>query len=300
MRIAVTGTQGQVVSCLIEAACKLPGIEIVPLGRPELDLAVPSTITPALAAAQPHLVVSAAAYTAVDLAEDEPELAYRVNATGAGTTACAAEELGVPIIHLSTDYVFSGHQQAPYVEEDPTGPISVYGASKLAGERAVAAANPRHLIMRTAWVYSAYGKNFVKTMVRLAQDRNELSVVRDQWGNPTSAHDIADCILHIALRLRSDSNFTGWGVYHLAGQGETNWSGFASHVLHASKRLSGPYAHVREIAAADYPTRARRPANSRLRTQKLLTEFGWSSPPWQEAADAVVASIVPHMGKTGR
>lgn len=300
MRIAVTGRQGQVVSCLIEAACKWPGLEVIPLGRPDLDLTVPSTIEPAIAAARPHLVVSAAAYTSVDLAEDEPELAYSVNATGAGAAARAAGELGIPIIHLSTDYVFSGEKQGSYVEGDATGPLSVYGASKLAGEQAVIAANTQHLILRTAWVYSAYGKNFVKTMMRLAQDRQELSVVGDQWGSPTSAHDIADCVLHIASRVTSDASFADWGVYHLAGHGEINWSGFARHILQTSKRQGGPFAHVNDIATADYPTRARRPANSRLRTEKLSAAFGWSSPHWQEAVDAVVASVIPHLTKVRR
>ncbi|WP_292090156.1 NAD(P)-dependent oxidoreductase, partial [Mesorhizobium sp.] len=159
------------------------------VGRPALDLARPETVFAALAEARPDIVVSAAAYTNVDQAEDEKELAFAVNATGAGKVAEAAAGLGVPVIHLSTDYVFDGAKDSAYVETDATAPLGVYGASKLAGEKAVAAANPRHLILRTAWVYSPFGRNFVKTMLRLASDRDEISVVADQWGNPTSALD---------------------------------------------------------------------------------------------------------------
>lgn len=292
MRILVTGREGQVVSCLVEAAASQPGIDVLPLGRPQLDLAKPATITAAIVAAAPDLVVSAAAYTAVDLAEDERDLAFAINAEGAGAVAAAAAQLGVPVIHLSTDYVFSGDLDRAYVESDATGPTGAYGASKLAGETAVAAANPRHLILRTAWVYSAYGKNFLKTMMRLAETREELSVVADQWGNPTSAHDIADGILHIAPYLESHPAFDGWGIYHLAGAGETNWSGFAGHILTTSGRQGGPTARVRDIATVDYPTKARRPANSRLDTTRLRSTFGWSCRFWGEATDEVVGRIL--------
>ncbi|TIT02925.1 MAG: dTDP-4-dehydrorhamnose reductase, partial [Mesorhizobium sp.] len=182
------------------------------------------TVLAALEATRPDVVVSAAAYTAVDQAEDEKDLAFAVNATGAGKVAEAAARLGVPVIHLSTDYVFDGAKDGAYVETDATAPLGVYGASKLAGEEAVAAANPRHIILRTAWVYSPFGRNFVKTMLRLAADRDEIAVVADQWGNPTSALDIADAILHAAPKLIDDRNFAAFGVYHLAGEGDTNWS----------------------------------------------------------------------------
>lgn len=292
MKIAVTGREGQVVSCLIEKAAGVAGVEIVTLSRPELDLARPETIAPAIEAARPDIVVSAAAYTAVDKAEDEPDLAFAVNGTGAGKIAEAAARLAIPVIHLSTDYVFDGTADRPYVETDTTAPKSVYGASKLAGEQAMAAANPRHLILRTAWVYSAFGNNFVKTMLRLAQTRDEIGVVSDQWGNPTSAHYIADAILHVAQRLHVDSTFTGWGVYHLAGLGDTNWSGFARHILDTSGRHDGPHAIVRDITTSDYPTKARRPANSRLSSEKFSTRFGWAGRTWQEAVDESVARII--------
>ncbi|TIP50343.1 MAG: NAD(P)-dependent oxidoreductase, partial [Mesorhizobium sp.] len=168
----------------------------------------------------------------------------------------------------------------------------VYGASKLAGEEAVAAANPRHIILRTAWVYSPFGKNFVKTMLRLAADRDEIAVVADQWGNPTSALDIADAILHAAARLADDRNFAAFGVCHLAGEGDTNWSGFARLILDTSRTLGGPYAKVRDIATADYPTKARRPQNSRLSSAKFEGVFGWRAPHWREAAGRVVHRLL--------
>ncbi|PBB98425.1 dTDP-4-dehydrorhamnose reductase [Mesorhizobium sp. WSM3862] len=290
MRLAVTGREGQVAASLIERGSK--DVEVVAVGRPVLDLARPETVFAALAAARPDIVVSAAAYTNVDQAEDEKELAFAVNATGAGKVAEAAAELGVPVIHLSTDYVFDGAKDSAYVETDATAPLGVYGASKLAGEKAVAAANPRHLILRTAWVYSPFGRNFVKTMLRLASDRDEISVVADQWGNPTSALDIADAVLHAAVRLRHDKNFAAFGIYHLAGSGETNWSTFARHILDTSLAFGGPHAKVRDIATSDYPTKARRPQNSRLSSVKFAGVFGWQASHWKCSVEAIIARLV--------
>ncbi|MER9652415.1 dTDP-4-dehydrorhamnose reductase [Mesorhizobium sp. M0152] len=292
MRLVVTGREGQVAASLLEAGQARAGVEVIAIGRPELDLANPDTVIDAIAAAKPDIVVSAAAYTAVDQAEDEPDLAFQVNAVGAGKVAQAAARLGVPVIHLSTDYVFDGSKDRAYVETDPTAPLGVYGASKLAGEQAVAAANPRHVILRTAWVYSPFGKNFVKTMLRLAADRDEISVVADQWGNPTSALDIADAILHAAAMLHGDKNFGAFGAYHLAGTGETSWSGFARHILDTSRVFGGPWARVRDIATTGYPTKARRPANSRLSTARFATAFGWTAPDWQDSTGKVVRRLL--------
>ncbi|MET3597485.1 dTDP-4-dehydrorhamnose reductase [Mesorhizobium shonense] len=292
MRLAVTGREGQVALSLIEAARGREDVEVVAVGRPALDLARPETVFPALAAARPDIVVSAAAYTNVDQAEDEKELAFTVNATGAGKVAEAAAGLGVPVIHLSTDYVFDGAKDGAYVVTDATAPLGVYGASKLAGEKAVAAANPRHLILRTAWVYSPFGKNFVKTMLRLASDRDEISVVADQWGNPTSALDIADAILHAAATFDRDKAFDAFGVYHLVGTGETNWSGFARHIMEASQALGGPHASVRDIATTDYPTKAKRPPNSRLSSVKFKDVLQWRAPPWRASVEAVASRLV--------
>ncbi|ESY69793.1 MULTISPECIES: dTDP-4-dehydrorhamnose reductase [Mesorhizobium] len=288
MRLVVTGRDGQVAASLLEVGQSRADVEVVAIGRPEFDLARPDIVFDAISAAKPDIVVSAAAYTAVDQAEDEPDLAFAVNATGAGKVAEAAARLGIPVIHLSTDYVFDGSAPGAYVETDATAPLGVYGASKLAGEQAVAAANPRHLILRTAWVYSPFGRNFVKTMLRLAADRDEVSVVADQWGNPTSALDIADAILHAAAMLHRDKDLVAFGTYHLAGTGETNWSGFARHILDTSLAFGGPWARVRDIATMDYPTKARRPANSRLSSAKFASAFGWNAPDWRQSTEAVV------------
>lgn len=292
MKILVTGREGQVVQSLLEKADQRPDLEVIALGRPELDLKKPDTVRSAIEAIKPDLVVSAAAYTAVDLAEDEQELAFAVNATGAQAVAEAAKICGVPVIHLSTDYVFAGDADEPYVETDSTGPRSIYGSSKLEGERLVALANPRHIILRTAWVYSPFGKNFVKTMLKLAETRDALSVVSDQWGNPTSALDIADAVIQVADHLAATPDFSAYGVYHLVGTGDTNWSGFARAIFGESAKLGGPTATVTDIATADYPTKAARPANSRLSTAKFQEVFDWSAPHWQSSLCDVVARLI--------
>jgi dTDP-4-dehydrorhamnose reductase len=290
--VLVTGREGQVARSLVERAAADPAIELVSVGRPQLDLLEPETVRMEILAARPDVVVSAAAYTAVDQAEDEPEQAFAVNAQGAGTVAAAAAEAGAAIIYLSTDYVFSGNKPDEYAETDAPDPQNVYGRSKLEGEKAVAAANPRHAILRTAWVYSPFGKNFVKTMLALASQRNHVRVVADQWGNPTAAADIAEGILRIAKTVAADRRPEFYGLFHLAGAGAANWADFARHVFAESARLDGPSAHVEEITTADYPTRARRPQNSRLSCEKLLDVYGWRPPAWQESCRTVVTRLV--------
>ncbi|MBB3315507.1 dTDP-4-dehydrorhamnose reductase [Rhizobium sp. BK181] len=292
MKILVTGRQGQVVQSLVERSASHPGSSIIAVGRPDLDLEHPEGIDALVSAARPDLIVSAAAYTAVDQAEDEPDKARAVNALGAEAVSAAAAAIGVPVIHISTDYVFSGEAARPYVESDPTGPQSVYGATKLEGERLVAAANPKHLIFRTAWVYSPFGKNFLKTMLRLAETRNEISVVADQWGNPTSALDIADAILHVANALNQTPNFSQYGIYHLAGTGDTNWSGFARHITSCARKYRGPSAQIKEIVSSEFPTKARRPANSRLSTEHFSRVFGWRAPNWEDSSASTVNRLV--------
>lgn len=294
MRIVVSGgPNGQILQSLIERG-RAAGHEIIGLGRPQLDLAAdPDSISAALAATRPEAVVSAAAYTAVDRAESEADLAFAVNARGAGAVARAANVLGVPIVHLSTDYVFSGSKTSPYNEEDPTDPVSVYGASKLAGEEAVFAEHSNAAVLRTAWVYSPFGANFVKTMLRLAADRDEVSVVADQRGNPTSALDIADTILEILCKLASSSDERFSGVFHMSGKGETTWAGFAEAIFAASKARGGPSASVRPISTVDYPAPAKRPANSRLDNSKLADTYGLRLPPWQDSLERVIARLVP-------
>lgn len=269
MKILVTGTKGQVSRCLQERAAGREDVEVIAVGRPELDLLKPETIGEIIAAHGPDVVVSAAAYTAVDQAEDEPDIAFAVNEIGASAVAAAARKVGAPVIHMSTDYVFSGELDRPYTEDDAPEPKSVYGASKLAGEYAVAAAHDRHIVLRTAWVYSPYGKNFVITLLKLAEMREEISVVDDQWGNPTSAFDIADAILLISKQLFAKGKPPDYGVFHLAGQRSVSWADFAREIMRTSKKLNGPYANIMPIATADYPTRANRPPNSTLRTNKI-------------------------------
>lgn len=288
MRIAVTGRNGQVVQSLIERA-PARGHVILPLGRPDFDLADVASVRDALIAAKPDAIVSAAAYTAVDKAESERELAFAINATGAGAVAKAAATLGVPLVHVSTDFVFDGTKPEPYVETDPTGPLSVYGASKLAGEQAVLAAHADTAILRTAWVYSPFGANFLKTMLRLAADRDELGVVADQFGNPTGAIDIAEGVLQVVERLAADASPDLRGVLHMTAASDTSWAGFAEAIFAASAERGGPSARVRHITTADYPTPATRPGNSRLDCTKLADAYGIRLGPWQHAVDLCVA-----------
>ena len=295
MRIVVTGRQGQVVQALAEVAAAA-GVVVIPVGRPDLDLADPASVLPALAAARPDVIVSAAAYTAVDRAESEGEAAFAVNARGAESVALAAAALGVPVIHLSTDYVFAGDQAAAYREGDPTGPVSVYGASKLEGERLVAAACADNVILRTAWVYSPFGSNFVKTMLRLGEIRGEVAVVADQHGRPTSAHDIAGAIVAIAGRLAQESDRRLRGTFHLAATGEATWAEFAEAVLAGLKARGGPSVAVKPIATADYPTPARRPENSRLATAKLAETYGIVLPDWRASLAAGLDRLLAQGG----
>lgn len=292
MRILVTGKEGQVARALAERA-QAHGAQVVLLGRPRLDLADPSGIEDILVRTGGDVIVNAAAYTAVDQAESEPELAEAINGIGAGVVAGAAAAMGVPVIQLSTDYVFDGTLDRPYREDDPVKPLGAYGVSKLLGEQAVAEETGNYAILRTAWVYSPFGKNFVKTMLRLAATREEIGVVADQVGSPTSAHTIADAVIAVARNLVERPQETALrGIFHMAGAGYASWAQFAEAIFAISARLGGPSAHVKAIATADYPTPARRPANSRLDCTKLATVHGVVLPSWQEALEACVGRLV--------
>lgn len=295
LRIVVTGWTGQVVRAMLE---RVPtGVEVVALRRPELDLAIPKMIAPALRAARPHVIVNAAAYTAVDQAESEPDLAMRVNGEAAGEAARAAAALGVPVIQISTDYVFDGALDRPYREDDATGPISAYGASKLAGERAVAAASDNHAILRTAWIYSPFGKNFVKTMLRLAETSDEVGVVADQHGCPTSALDIADAVLAVARNLVArPQDETLRGIFHMSAAGEAVWADVAEAIFADRERLGGKPVAVKRIATTDYPTPARRPANSRLDCGKLAARHGVTLPAWRGSLATCVERLLRDQG----
>ncbi|MBL1258686.1 dTDP-4-dehydrorhamnose reductase [Methylocystis sp. Sn-Cys] len=290
LRLAVTGLKGQVVSALIERAPK--DVEIIALGRPQFDLEMRTAVLAGLRHARCNAIINAAAYTAVDKAESEPDLAMRINGEGAGHVAEAAAELGVPLLHLSTDYVFDGALGRPYREDDPTGPTGAYGRSKLLGEEKIAATHGDHAILRTAWVYSPYGANFVKTMLRLGESRDEISVVADQLGNPTSAIDIADALVLIARRLVSDNSTSLRGIFHLTGQGDASWADMAEATFAAAERYGRKPVRVARITTADYPTPARRPANSRLDNEKLAARYGVTLPPWRESLENCVARLL--------
>jgi dTDP-4-dehydrorhamnose reductase len=271
------------------------------VGRPDLDFLQPETIAPAIRAAAPDIIVNAAAYTLVDQAEAEPERAAAVNSQGAAAVAAVAAELDIPVVHLSTDYVFDGALDRPYRETDPVGPVSAYGRSKLAGEEAMSAATPNHVILRTAWVYSPFGKNFVKTVLRLAATRDELSIVADQHGSPTSALDIADGVLSVCHNLLDQpANESLRGVFHMAGSGYTTWANFAARILEESARRGGPQAAIKEIGTADYPTPAKRPTNSRLDCFKLFQAHGVQLPDWQTSLSACVARLVDEHSTEGK
>ena len=290
MRLLVTGNEGQLVRSLIERAPHA-GVEIVALGRPALDLAEPESLARALEAVAFDALVNAAAYTAVDTAESEEALATRINGESPGVLAGLAKARGVPFLQVSTEYVFDGDGERPYREDDPVGPVGAYGRSKLAGERAALAANSHATVLRTAWVYSPFGGNFVKTMLRLGETREEISVVADQHGNPSFAPDLADAILAIASQCGTRAGF-GAGIYHMTGSGEAVWADLAEAIFAEAERFGRKPVRVKRIASADYPTPAKRPKNSRLDNGRLRDVFGVTLPDWRESTRACVARLL--------
>ncbi len=289
--VLVIGRSGQVAQAL--GALSGPDMRFVCVGREDgVDVTKPATLAAAIAAYRPDIVVNAAAYTAVDKAESEPAAAFAANRDGPGVLAalCAAENL--PLIHISTDYVFDGTKPAPYVEDDPIAPLGVYGASKAEGEAAVRAAGGPHLILRVAWVYSPGGQNFVRTMLRLAETRDELGVVTDQIGSPTAAGDIAAAIRTICLRIRRDGRLTGGQTFHLTGSGTTHWHDFAAAIFAASGTAGRKVPRLRAIATADYPTPAKRPANSRLDCARIAAAYGIVMPDWRDSLAGVMKILI--------
>jgi dTDP-4-dehydrorhamnose reductase len=292
VRILVTGHEGQVALALRERGAAT-GHEIIAVGRPTLDLnGDPVDIMRVIVELRPEAIISAAAFTAVDKAESEAALAHVVNVQGAAAVASAARRLEVPLLHLSTDYVFDGTKPSPYVETDPTCPTSVYGRTKRDGEEAVLASHDNAAIIRTAWVFSPFGSNFVKTMLRLGAEREEVGVVADQLGNPTSALDIADGLLSIATNLAASDSQSLRGIFHMTGNGTASWAEFAKAIFEASAAAGGSAARVRAIATEDYPTAARRPANSSLDCSKLELAHGVRLPDWRESTTTVVKRLV--------
>ena len=290
--ILVTGGQGQVGIEL--AAVRWPdGITAHTPTRAELDLTSADSIRAYFAGKDFAAIVNPAAYTAVDKAESEIGAAFAVNALGPALLAEAAK--GAPIVHISTDYVFDGAKNGAYVETDPVSPLGVYGASKEAGEQAIRSGSSRHVILRTAWVVSPHRGNFVKTMLRLGAERPVLRVVDDQRGCPTAAADIADAVAKITLRLIADSQ-APTGTYHFVNAGDTTWCGLARHVFETAGRFGGPTPAGEAITTAEYPTPARRTANSRLSTEKLAVDYGIHPRPWAEAMTEVVGKLLAERG----
>ncbi|MCX7888623.1 MAG: dTDP-4-dehydrorhamnose reductase [Rhodobacteraceae bacterium] len=282
MEVLVFGRTGQVA---VELARLLPGARF--LGRDEADLGDPAACAAEVTRLRPGIVINAAAYTAVDQAEDDAETARRVNAAAPGAMAEAAATLGIPFLHLSTDYVFDGSPGRAWREDDPVGPLGVYGRTKLEGERLVAAAGGAHVILRTAWVFSAHGRNFVKTMLRLGRDRPVLRVVADQHGGPTPAADIAAALVTIARAF--DAGRGQSGIFHFAGAPATTWAEFAAAIFGMAALPVRPA--VEPIATQDYPTRARRPANSVLDCGRIARTYGIAQPDWRAGLRAVMREL---------
>lgn len=280
--VLVAGRSGQVARALAEL--ETPDLAFVCVGRPDLDLArlgeIQARIDALVGRLRPLALVNAAAYTAVDRAEAEPDVAWALNRDAAGELARAAARHGLPLLHLSTDYVFSGAKDGAYVETDPTGPLSIYGRTKLGGDAAVAAAGGPSAILRTGWLFGPVGSNFLTTMLQLAAERETVRVVADRWGTPTFAPDLAEAIA-VVLRVLIETP-QACGVYHVVAGGETSWAGFAEEIFRQSARLGGPSARVERITSSDYPTPAPRPVNSRLSPALFESRFRHALAPWQD------------------
>ncbi len=294
MKLLLTGKNGQVGFELQRALAVLG--EVVAIDSDTYDLADEAAIRRVLRDVRPDVIVNPVAYTAVDRAESEPALAQAINARAPAVLAEEAGALGALLVHYSTDYVFDGTKDGAYLETDAPNPTSVYGATKLAGEQAVAAACPRHLILRTSWVVGAHGGNFAKTMLRLACERDALSVVADQFGAPASAALLADVTAHLVRHAAREHDAFPYGLYHAVAGGETHWHSYACHVIERARAAGKPVrvapGAIKAIASADYPTPARRPTNSRLDTRSLRTTFGLHLPDWKAGVDHILDQIL--------
>ncbi len=267
------------------------GFELTFLDRDEIDVGDPKAVKAIMAGIAADLVINASAYTAVDKAESDSAAAFAVNRDGPAAMAEVCQSRDIPLFHVSTDYVFDGSRNTPYREDAPIAPIGVYGRSKAEGEQAVRETVPRHIILRTAWVYAAHGQNFVRTMLRLAAEWPELRVVADQWGCPTAAADLAMALHLLAERYHREGSLA-WGTYHFTGQGETSWHGFAECIIDLAAPTLGKRPVVKAITTADYPTPARRPANSCLDCEKMAATFGITGRPWPDALADVIAELL--------
>ncbi len=290
MKIAVTGSNGQLGFELLRQAQVLD-LNCVGWSRQDLDISDQAQVLNLVKATSPDIVINAAAYTAVDRAESEPELAYAVNRDGVANLGVACREAGIPLIHISTDYVFDGQQSRPYMENDPVNPSGVYGAGKLAGEKALREECEQHIIIRTAWVYGAHGHNFVKTMLRLGREKENLSVVADQYGCPTSALDIAETVLNISQQV-FDKGKRKWGTYHYVAKGVTTWHEFAAAIIDEARQYELlRVRNIKPITTSEYPTPARRPSNSALNCTKIKQAFTIHCKPWRQSLREVIKEL---------
>ena len=298
-RILLTGSTGQVGGELLETLKPLG--EVVAPSRVNMDLANAASVRETIRAVRPRWIVNPGAYTAVDKAESEPELAYAINTEAVRVMGQEARAIGAGVIHFSTDYVFDGSGSAPYRETDATRPVSVYGASKLAGEKALAQSGARHMIFRTSWVYGARGKNFLLTILKLARERETLRVVADQYGAPTWSRDLARMTAEVIGQCEASARglelaavlADAGGVYHAAGAGETTWYGFAAEAvrLQREKEPGTRFAAIEAITTVEYPTPAQRPANSRMNCERLMERFGWKMMDWRDSLREVLAEL---------
>jgi len=291
MRILVAGANGQLGREIVEHL-QQPAIDVVPLAHRQLDITDEIQIRNCISTIRPTLVVNSAAYTNVDDAETEQHIAYAVNQKGAGLIADACMKGGIPLIHISTDFVFDGRKGTPYTESDSVCPLGVYGKSKADGEREITTRLREYIIIRTSWLYGVYGHNFVKTMIRLGKEGSELSVVSDQFGSPTCAADLAEAIATIVRKIGIDGN-PAWGIYHYSGKGVTSWFDFAVTIFRmARQRHKTGAPAIRPISASQYPTKAKRPKYSALDCSKITNAFGIKTKPWKESLAAVVHQIL--------
>ncbi|TBV79889.1 MAG: dTDP-4-dehydrorhamnose reductase [Desulfobulbaceae bacterium] len=288
MRVLVTGAKGQVGAEIVRQGRNL-GLDMMATGRAALDITRQDAVNRFIQAQQPDIVINAAAYTAVDRAESEPEPAYAVNRDGAACLARACAANNIPLLHLSTDYIFDGRQQGAYSETDPPNPQGIYGKSKLAGDRAIESILEQHLILRVSWVFGVDGNNFVKTMLRLGKERDVLKVVADQHGGPTWAGAIAETLLGLVKR-RGDGEAISWGTYHYSGQPVTTWQAFAKAIFEQADKLGmiDRQPRVEPITTAEYPTPAQRPLNSVFDCHKITQVLGISQPDWRTGLDKVL------------
>ena len=291
MRILITGSEGQLGWELLRQAAFF-NIEAIGLDLPYLDITVEPGITKVFKEHKPDILINAAAYTNVDKAETDEKACFAVNVNGPENLAAACRDIGIPMIHISTDYVFDGTNKTPYTENDPVSPANVYGRSKAEGENGVRNIIEKHIILRTSWLYGVHGHNFVKTILKLGKEKEVIGVVSDQFGSPTSAVDLAETVLTIAPRILNNYEITTFGTYNYCGEGITSWHGFAEKIIEAAKQYSPvTTTQVKPLTTEDYPTKAKRPAFSALDCSLIRQKFGITPKAWQKSLEAVIGKI---------